>query len=452
MRRTQWIVNVRLLGAAAASGSFLACSGVSRQAGYDTVQQSVGRSVSPAISAADTTASARTALLAEPLTADAAVKLAMANNRELLASFEEVGLARGDLVAAGVLPNPNFKGSVRWSDESPGSNPELELTWDVMELLRRSKRRNVASAEMNRVAYQVSDRATAFATEVRTAFYDYQAAEHVRRMRVEVHRAAKASAELLARQRSSGNISELERALEQSVYQDARLDLLRGEADAIAARANLAGALGLAAADTTWSIATELPELPETDPPADTLHAVAMQSRFDLMAARTELDASRREVSYRKSYRLPSFEVGVDAERDFEEEWAYGPVVHMAIPLFDRGQGGVDRAEARVRQAEHGVASMETRVRNDVVASSERLRAARSIAEVYRDDVIPTRERVVAESQRHYNYMLVGPMALLQAKRDEIEAYQKYIEAVRDYWTARAELERAVARPIEELE
>jgi cobalt-zinc-cadmium efflux system outer membrane protein len=341
---------------------------------------------------------------------------------------------------------------VRWRDSSPGSNPEIELTWDVMELIRRSKRRNLANAEMNRIAYQVSDRALAFAAEVRTAFYDYQAAEHVRRMRVEVHRAAKASADLSSRQRSSGNISELERALEQSVYQDARLDLLRSEGDAASARTNLARALGLAAADTTWSVEAELPELPESDPPVDTLQALAMQNRFDVMAAKTELDASRRDVSYRKSYRLPSLEIGVDAEREFEEEWAYGPIVHMAIPLFDRGQGGVDRAEARVRQAEHGVASLQTRVRNDVRGSWERLRAARGVAEIYRNDVIPTREKVVEESQRHYNYMLVGPMTLLQAKRDEIEAYQNYIQAVRDYWTARAELERAVAQRIEELE
>lgn len=435
-----------------ASVTLVGCSGVSRDAGYQTVQQSVERSITPKISPADTAATARKAMLSEPLTADAAVRLAMANNRELLASFEEVGIARGDLVAAGVLPNPNFKGSVRWRESSPGSNPELELTWDVMELIRRSKRRNLANAEMNRIAYQVSDRALAFAAEVRTAFYDYQAAERVRQMRVEVLRSAKASADLSSRQRSSGNISELERALEQSVYQDARLDLLRGEADATSARMHLARALGLAAADTTWSVAAELPDLPESDPPVDTLQALAMQNRFDVMAAKTELDASRRDVSYQKSYRIPSFEIGVDAEREFEEEWAYGPIVHLAIPLFDRGQGGVDRAEARVRQAEHGVASLQTHVRNDVRGSWERLRAARGVAEIYRSDVIPTREKVVEESQRHYNYMLVGPMALLQAKRDEIEAYQKYIEAVRDYWTARAELERAVAQPIEELE
>jgi len=77
------------------------------------------------------------------------------------------------------------------------------------------------------------------------------------------------------------------------------------------------------------------------------------------------------------------------------------------------------------------------------------MRAARDAAVLYRDQIIPTREKVVAESQKHYNFMLVGATNLLQAKRDEIAAYRGYIEAVRDYWIARTELERAVAAPLE---
>ena len=38
--------------------------------------------------------------------------------------------------------------------------------------------------------------------------------------------------------------------------------------------------------------------------------------------------------------------------------------------------------------------------------------------------------------------MLVGVFELLQAKREEISAWQEYVEAVRDYWLARTELRR----------
>jgi cobalt-zinc-cadmium efflux system outer membrane protein len=40
--------------------------------------------------------------------------------------------------------------------------------------------------------------------------------------------------------------------------------------------------------------------------------------------------------------------------------------------------------------------------------------------------------------------MLTGVYQLLAAKQAEINAYREYIETVRDYWIARAELERAV--------
>ena len=40
--------------------------------------------------------------------------------------------------------------------------------------------------------------------------------------------------------------------------------------------------------------------------------------------------------------------------------------------------------------------------------------------------------------------MLVGVFQLLVAKRDEIDAGRGYIEALRDYWIARTDLERAV--------
>jgi cobalt-zinc-cadmium efflux system outer membrane protein len=46
--------------------------------------------------------------------------------------------------------------------------------------------------------------------------------------------------------------------------------------------------------------------------------------------------------------------------------------------------------------------------------------------------------------QLEYNAMLAGVFQLLVAKRDEIDAGRGYIEALRDYWIARCDLERAV--------
>ena len=46
--------------------------------------------------------------------------------------------------------------------------------------------------------------------------------------------------------------------------------------------------------------------------------------------------------------------------------------------------------------------------------------------------------------QKRYNFMLIGAFELLQAKQAEYDAYQGYLDAVRDYWTLRSALKLAV--------
>ena len=82
-------------------------------------------------------------------------------------------------------------------------------------------------------------------------------------------------------------------------------------------------------------------------------------------------------------------------------------------------------------------------IRAEVRTLRNRLVATRGVAEHYRTVLMPLRERIVNESQLRYNANLIGVFQLLLARREQIEAYRNYLEAVRDYWTARAELERA---------
>ena len=48
-------------------------------------------------------------LLRRHLTADSAVQIALLNNRNLQATYEEIGIAQADLVEAGLLRNPIFE-------------------------------------------------------------------------------------------------------------------------------------------------------------------------------------------------------------------------------------------------------------------------------------------------------------------------------------------------------
>ena len=72
------------------------------------------------------------------------------------------------------------------------------------------------------------------------------------------------------------------------------------------------------------------------------------------------------------------------------------------------------------------------------------METSRRLAEQYRTVLLPLRAKVFQQTQLEYNAMLAGVFQLLLAKRDEIDAGAAYIEALRDYWLARTELESAV--------
>src|SRR5690606_154776 len=71
-------------------------------------------------------------LLEKPLDADAAVRLARVNNRELRARLRELGVARGRVMQAGLIANPVAE--AEWLPERD-SNLELRVEYEIISLL-----------------------------------------------------------------------------------------------------------------------------------------------------------------------------------------------------------------------------------------------------------------------------------------------------------------------------
>ena len=95
--------------------------------------------------------------------------------------------------------------------------------------------------------------------------------------------------------------------------------------------------------------------------------------------------------------------------------------------------------------------AIDTKVALENVDSRQAFRNAFRITEetakkvsIIRSQPPPWVERIVTLTQRHYNFMLVGGFEVLMAKRNEYDAYQTYIETVRDYWMTKSKLKHAV--------
>ena len=439
--------SLRVLGAALLlAGVPTGCSAIHRDAGFGDVQSTIRQRTGfqahwEQQASADRAVEAEVReLLSQELTATSAVEITMLNSRRLQETFEELGIARADLLEARLIRNPILGVEIRF----PNRPLELSITQSIMDLLTLRRRSGVASANFEAAKQHVADKVLATIAEVRAAFYSSQAAEQTRAMRERVVKTATAAAELAIRQHEAGNISNLNLENEQVMFAQAKLELARGEGIALGERERLNALMGLWGAQTAWKLVPNLPDLPGNESDLDGVESLAMSQRLDLASARQQAEAAARAVGLARPEAIGELLAGAHREREPEGSTTTGPAVDIPLPIFNRGTARKARAGAVLRQALDRYAALAVEIRAEARAARNRVFLARGQAEYYRDVILPRRERIVSLSLQHYNFMLVDAFHLLLARQSEVMARSEYIEAVKDYWIARSDLERAV--------
>ena len=385
-------------------------------------------------------------LLKKPLTVNSAVKIALLNNRELLATFEDIGVSAADLREAGLWKNPSFDLSVRFPDRAPtGANWEEAVAFDLLDLFMLPLRKRVAADHLAAAQLRVADETLRLVAEVKTAVYELQGDEAMLAHQRTITDIQNSAVDLTQRQHEAGNVTDLALQNQQAAYNSARLELAMAENEQREHREKLNRLLSLWGGDTAWKVAAELPSLPENDVPLRRLESLAVAQRLDLAAAQMELAGVVRALGLTKTYRyIGALEFGVDTERDPDRTNVTGPRLRLELPIFNQGQARVAKSEAELRRAERKVEALAIGIRADVRALHDKLGSLREAARFYQSEVLPTRRAITAGTLLQYNGMLIGNYEVFRTRAEQIEAEHKSIAMLRDYWTTRAELERAV--------
>ena len=385
--------------------------------------------------------SAVTSLLHRSLTANSAVQVALLNNHSLQATYEELGVAQADLVEAGLLKNPILTFERRF----PGQAMEVDLLEEFIDLFLLPMRKHVAKAQFEAAKLRVANEVLNLAGDVRAAFYQHQGDQQLVDLRKTVADAAERSAETALRIQQAGNLKNLDLANEQAIHADAKVELAKTQGEAAQSRERLNKLMGAFGNQTSWRIAPRLPELPAHEVSVSQLESRAIQQRFDLAATQQQFVAEARGLGLvRVDAILQQGEIGAHYEHETDSGYSVGPSVNLPLPVFNQGQPAFARARAKLREAQQRYLALAADVRSDVRSARDRMLLARSQVEYLKSTALPARKRVTEESQLEYNAMQIGPFQLLQAKQEEVKTGADYVEALREYWVARAELEKAV--------
>ncbi len=381
-------------------------------------------------------------LLSRPLTAESAVQIALLNNHTLQATYEELGIAQADLVEAGLLRNPIFTFERRF----PGQALEADLLKEFIDILLLPLRKRIAAAQFEAAKLRVGHEILKTAAEVRAAFYEHQGDQQLVDLRKTVAEATERSAETALRMQQAGNLRNLDLATEQASHAQAKIELAKAQSEAVQTREKLNKLMGAFGTQTNWTVAPRLSELPGSEVSTAQLESRAIQQRLDLAAARQQFIAEARARGIARAEAiLQGAEFGGHYEHEIEGSvHSIGPSVNVPIPIFNQGQPASARASAKMRQAAQRYLALAADIRSDVRTARDKMLLSRRQVEYFKSTALPTRTRVTEESQLEYNAMQIGPFQLLQAKQEEVKTGAESVEALRDYWVARAELEKAV--------
>ena len=429
-----------------------ACQTWSPDGGMNVVADIVGHDLNKDVVALRTPEETQAArarvrvLLRRPLTADAAVRIALLNNRGLQAAYNELGLAEAAMVQASLPSNPTF--SLSRVSTSIEIEIERRIVADILALASLPARAEIAADRFWQAQLRAAEETLRVAAETRRAFYRAVAARELGGLLEQAKSAAETATELARRLGETGAMNKLDQAREQVFYAEVTAQLATARQRAASERERLTRLMGLWGGDLDFNLPDALPALP----PPKALPAIeteAVRRRVDLQVARIELNALAKSYGLANATRFINLlEVSGISKTQREADGARGSgggvEVEFQLPIFDFGEVRVRQSEQTYMQALNRLVERAVNVRSEARDAYRNYRSTYDIARHYRDEVVPLRKIISDEMILRYGAMQIDVFALLAEARQRITSSVSAIEARREFWLAHTDLSVAV--------
>jgi cobalt-zinc-cadmium efflux system outer membrane protein len=350
-----------------------------------------------------------------------------------------VDAARGRAVQASLYPNPTLSvtGDEQGDRTGPGGIWTPSVSQEIVTAHKLSLGRAAALKEVDEATLTlVSERYRVF-TDVRQSYFDVltlQRRAEILRGLVRLAEQTVTNAERLVAAKESPRLDLVQLEVDLERY---RADLESTERALPAAFRRLAASVGvndLPPAPVAGSLEAALP-----DYDLERLRTYVLGVHPDVRSAQVGVERARLVLRRAQVEPIPNVTVRAGYTRQYEnksDDWDVG--VSLPIPVWDRNQGNIHAAQARLGEAVQEV----SRVQNDLVARLATAFAsyapARTRAERYRTAILPRAEEAHRLALQAYQGGQFEYLRVLQAQRAVVEANLEYVRALGEAWRSAA--------------
>jgi cobalt-zinc-cadmium efflux system outer membrane protein len=370
---------------------------------------------------------------------DQALQTAFANNPDLAAAQWDIGIAQGDRLQAGLMPNPE----VSWEAEDTRRNSRTTTVMinQAIEIGgKRGARIDVASRAQEAAAIELERKRNVLRADVIQAFYTSSTAQQKLLLSRQSLELAEHGLRVADGRIDSGKSSPVEGTRAQVQLSEVRLAVRRAERDEANAYQQLAHVMGapLPTFARVGNADLPLPAVPESARLLARLGDTA-----ELRLAKLQIDQREASLGLEKAQRIPDLTVSVGSQySELERERVNVVGLSMPIPLFNRNQGNVLAAARRTDQARDLRNASELRLRSEIQASLDQWLTANTEVQSFNTTILPAAQRAVDSATRGFEMGKFNFLDVLDAQRTLIAARSQYIQSIAEATDAWVRLER----------
>ena len=384
-------------------------------------------------------------LLKDGMSSDDAVRIALMNNPRLQAAFEEIGVAKADLVQAGLFTNPNLSGLLQFPFHGKGNYVDADGVFLLSDFWQIPLRKKVAAAQRDATLLRVNAEILATAAEAKKSYHAYASARSMALDMQQLKDELRRWEDHLTYREKFGFAGELDMLHAAATVRDGKVRAARFMRDLKAAKLQLLRTTGLIGAHSVeFLIDKENINIPVALPAEEVLIAHALARRPDLQMSRARVAEADRLLSLERALIFKKVEAGASYSHEPKNENRMGPSLSIQLPIFDQNQAQIAKAEYRKRQAEKELTDRMALVREEIGIACATLDALQSELLLLRDEVLPLRERAALFAEKYFNAMQINMLPLLEARQQLLETKLRLLETQKEYHAALVELERQI--------
>lgn len=388
-----------------------------------------------------------------------ALELARRQNPEWRALASGPQAAAGELVQAGMTPNPTL--SLRSSLELPFTleNAGLSVSQEFELGGKRDARLALAESRQRVAEFRARDGERRLRQELRQEWVETLYLQSLASVRGELLKLVDDTLKLTRQRLKIGDVAGLDVIQLETEQARRRANLQESLGQLKARQAALGRLLGEPAEVPLWAdgqlgASRELPTLAELQQRA--------ANRPDLLAARGESEAGVREVELQQARGVSNLTASlgiarerllIDGDKIFprgtvdridDRAWVVSASLSLPLPLNDTNEGNIEKARAQAEGARLQAETQAQKVLAEVARAYHEWQAARNMAETLQESAVNRALQTVTLTNRAYELGARSLLNVMQARQEYTELRLARLEALRAQELALTRLEAAI--------